>query len=255
MVNNLLTLPLISSLKGKHPLSTQIKLEFDQFIKFHFVIPLLSFLVLFSGLKSTRLELWISRHFYNAELHQWTYKDSRLTETILHTGGRYFIYISAAAMVISVLASLRSNSTFHRYRRELIFLLIAGISGPASITLLKSNSHIYCPWSLALFGGDKPYVPFFDDVSSNLEIGHCFPAAHAGSGFTFISLYFFLMIVKPEYKFYGLYFGLALGDLYGTSQQVRRAHFLSHDLFSPALCWFSSLVLFILFFRKQLKWV
>lgn len=157
-------------------------------------------------------------------------------------------------MLICLFASFRSNSVFHRYRRELIFLLIASVSGPVSIALLKSNTHIYCPWNLALFGGDKPYVRLFDFVTNNPEIGHCFPAAHAGAGFTFISLYFFLFMVKQEYKSYGLYFGLALGTIYGVAQQVRGAHFFSHDVFSLAVCWFSSLFLFVLFFRKQLQW-
>jgi membrane-associated PAP2 superfamily phosphatase len=100
---------------------------------------------------------------------------------------------------------------------------------------------------LALFGGDKSYARLFDDVLSNLKMGHCFPAAHAGSGFTFISLYFSLLVVKPAYKLYGLYFGLALGLVFGA------AHFFIHDVFALAVCWFSSLMLFILFFRKQFK--
>lgn len=232
---------------------TQIRLKFDRFIKSHFVLPLI-FLMLFSGLEFTWLDLWISRHFYDAELHQWIYKESLLTETILHIGGQYLIYLCAVSLLTCLLASLRSNSTFHRYRRELIFLLVASISGPAIIALLKNTTHIYCPWDLVLFGGDKPYVRLFDHIPNNLVIGHCFPAAHAGSGFTFISLYFFLMAVKPEYKMYGLYFGLALGFVFGAAQQARGAHFFSHDVFALAVCWFSSLILFILFFRKQLKW-
>jgi membrane-associated PAP2 superfamily phosphatase len=235
-------------------LPTQIRLEFDKFIKFHFAIPFLLFLILFSGLEFARLDLWISQHFYNAELHQWPYKDNWLIETVIHSGGRYFIYISAASLLLCLLASFRSNSALHHYRRHLVFLLVAGISGPIIIALLKSHTHIYCPWYLTLFGGDKPYVRLFDYATSNLPVGHCFPAAHSGSGFTFISLYFFFFMVKSEYKWYGLYFGLVLGSVYGIGQQMRGAHFLSHDVFSLAVCWFSSLFLFIVFFRKRLKW-
>ncbi|MCL7421426.1 MAG: hypothetical protein M8364_11040 [Methylobacter sp.] len=63
------------------------------------------------------------------------------------------------------------------------------------------------------------------------------------------------MLVKPDYKFYGLCFGLGLGMVYGIAQQMRGAHFLTHDLFALAVCWFSSFVLFMLFFRKQLQWL
>jgi len=150
------------------------------------------FLILLSGLEFTWLDLWIRPHFYDAELHRWIYQESRLAETGIHLGGRYFTYISAVAMLGCLLASFSPRSSFRRYRRELTFLLVASISGPIIIALLKSSTHIYCPWSLALFG---------------------------------------------------------------ASQQVRGAHFFSHDLFSLAVCWFSSAVLFVLFFRKQLRWM
>jgi membrane-associated PAP2 superfamily phosphatase len=58
------------------------------------------------------------------------------------------------------------------------------------------------------------------------------------------------MAVKPEYKLYGLYFGLVLGIMFGASQQVRGAHFLSHDVFSLAVCWFSSLMLIYFIFQE-----
>lgn len=233
---------------------TQIRLEFDKFIKFHFAMPFLLFLIVFSGLEFAKLDLWVAKHFYNATLHQWPYKENWLIKTVLHSGGRYFVYTIAAGVLLCLLASLKSNSTLHHYRRHLVFLLVASISGPIIIALLKSHTHIYCPWHLTLFGGDKPYVRLFDYATSSLPIGHCFPAAHAGAGFTFISLYFFFFMVKQEYKWYGLYFGLVLGIVYGVAQQMRGAHFLSHDVFSLAVCWFSSLILFIVFFRKQLKW-
>lgn len=236
-------------------MSASIKLEFDRFIKFHLALPLLLFLIVFLSLELTTLDLWMSRHFYNAELHQWVYKDNLLAETVLHVGGRYLVYVSAALILGCVLVSFRPTSGFHRYRRELIFLLLASISGPIIIAFLKNNTHIYCPWNLALFGGDKPYLRLFDAVGDNLQIGHCFPAAHSGSGFAFVSLYFFLFRVKPEYKGYGLCFGLFLGGVYGVAQQVRGAHFLSHDVAALAVCWFSAWALFVLFFRKQLKWL
>ncbi|MGZ8241520.1 MAG: phosphatase PAP2 family protein [Methylobacter sp.] len=233
---------------------TQVRLDFDKFIFNHFVIPFLVLGIMFSGLEFAWLDLWITKHFYNAALNQWPYKEHWLAETVLHIGGRYFIYAIAAGVLYCLLNSFKVNSAFYAYRRQLVFLLAASISGPIIIALFKSNTHIYCPWNLILFGGDKPYVRLFDYASHSAEPGHCFPAAHAGAGFTFVSLYFFLLIVRQEYKFYGLYFGLGLGILYGVAQQMRGAHFLSHDVFSLAVCWFSSLLLFILFFRKQLIW-
>jgi membrane-associated PAP2 superfamily phosphatase len=231
-----------------------IRLDFDKFIIVHFIVPFLLFAVVFAVLEFFRADLWITRHFYNASLHQWPYKEHWLVENVLHSGGRYLTYLLAAAAMLSWLISFRSNSALYPYRRPLLFLLVSGISGPLIIGLLKSHTHVDCPWSLALFGGDKPYIRLFDYMGNHLKAGHCFPAAHAGSGFTFLSLYFFLLLVKPDYKSYGLYFGLTLGTVYGVAQQMRGAHFLSHDLFSLAVCWFFSFILFMLFFRRQLQW-
>ena len=125
---------------------------------------------------------------------------------------------------------------------------------PLIILNLKNLTHIYCPWDLALFGADKPYVRWFDPVSATAPVGHCFPAAHAGSGYAFVSLYFFLLMTFERYKYYGLAFGLGLGGLYGFTQQMRGAHFLSHDVMSLMICWFSGLALFLLFFRKKIQW-
>lgn len=231
-----------------------IRLDFDKFVIVHFTLPFLFFAVVFIALEFFRVDLWITGHFYNASLHQWPYRESWLLENVLHVGGRYLTYLLAAAAVLCWLISFRSNSALSPYCRHLFFLLISGISGPLIIVLLKNHAHVDCPWNLALFGGDKPYIRLLDYASSQLKAGHCFPAAHAGSGFAFLSLYFFLLLVKPDYKFYGLYFGLTLGIVYGIAQQMRGAHFLSHDIFSLAVSWFSSLVLFLLFFRKQLQW-
>lgn len=234
---------------------TEIKVDIDQFIVIHFVLPFLVFLLLFAGLEFIQLDLWISRHFYNTALNNWPYKEHWLTEKVLHSGGQYFTILITAVLFFSLLISFLPNFGLYWYRRHLSFLFLASICGPIIIILLKSSTHIYCPWSLSLFGGDKPYVRLFDYASKSLKVGYCFPGAHAGTGFAFVSIYFFLFAVKQEYKVYGLVFGLILGGAFGVAQEMRGAHFLSHDVFSLAVCWFSSLVLFILFFRKQLQWV
>ncbi len=232
-----------------------IKLDFDRFITIHVILPILLLLTLFYSLESTGLDLWLGKQFYSTALKEWSFKENWFAETALHTGGRFFIYILASSVLVCLLYSFKSVSVFTRYRKPLCFLLLASIIGPLVISILKNTTHIYCPWNLTDFGGDKPYVRLFDRVDSQLPVGHCFPAAHAGAGFTFISLYFFLTVVKREYNRYGLYFGLVLGLFFGFAQQVRGAHFLSHDVFALSIDWFSSLVVFILFFRKQIKWV
>lgn len=234
---------------------TPIRLDLDKFIIFHLLLPLALSALLFFGLELTGLDLWISGHFYSPGHKQWPYDQNWLAETAIHIGGRYFIYMFAAVVFMGLLASFRPASDFKSYRKPLCFLLLASVLGPVVISMLKNHTHIYCPRDLSIFGGNKPYIRLFDKVTTPSVIGHCFPAAHAGSGFTFVSLYFFFKVLKRELRFYGLYFGLLLGLVFGFAQQARGAHFFSHDVFAFAVDWLSCLSVFILFFRKQIVWL
>lgn len=234
-------------------MQAQIQCDFDRFVITHFIIPFLLFMLIFSGLEFSRLDLDIAHFFYDSLKQEWPWREHWLTKTVLHDWGQKFS-IGMGVIVLMAFLMSRFKSMLRPYFKLLAFLFAASVSGPALIAVLKSNTHIYCPWDLTLFGGDKPYVRLFDFASYPLPIGHCFPAGHAGGGYAFISLYFFLLLVKPAYRYHGLGVGIAIGLIFGITQQMRGAHFLSHDVFSLATCWFTSLLLFGAFFWKDVQW-
>jgi membrane-associated PAP2 superfamily phosphatase len=236
-------------------LTKPIVLPRNAFTFTHCVVPALLLMSLFVGLEWSGADVWLSAHFYDPINHQWPYKDHWLIQKVLHKGGRLVFFTIVGGIVLLLLKSYKADTALKHYRRSLTYLFLASISGPIIIMILKNHTHIYCPWDLQLFGSAKPYIRWFDAVSAAMPVGHCFPAAHAGSGFTFVSGYFFSLAVQANYKLLGLGFGLILGGLYGFTQQMRGAHFLSHDVIALAICWFMSLILFLLFFRKRLQWV
>ena len=240
-------------LKKRYVLPSRLAMDKISFIKYHLLLPLIILVALVLCLESTELDVWFASHFYNAELKRWPFREHWLTQTVFHKGGRYLVYAIGAGLLLFCLASYRGRSAFYGYRHQLAFLVLASLLGPLFITYLKSHTHIYCPWDLALFGGHKPYIRLFDPIDGSMAIGHCFPSGHSGLGFTFVSLYFFFLLVKPEYKYFGLSTGLVAGFILGINQEIRGAHFLSHDLFALAICWFSSLLLFLVFFGRPLK--
>jgi len=123
------------------------------------------------------------------------------------------------------------------YRKDFAFVLVAGLSGPAIVGTFKALTHIYSPWALQLFGGNQPYIRIFDHVPANSPVGHAFPAAHASGGFAWFSVFFALRRrAIPGYRL-SLILPLVLGLFFGAAQQVRGAHFLSHDLVSLGICW------------------
>ncbi|NOT84643.1 MAG: phosphatase PAP2 family protein [Methylococcaceae bacterium] len=220
----------------------------------HAILPALLLGMLFAGLEWSGADVWLSAHFYDPIAQQWPYKEHWLIQKVFHKGGRLIFFAIVASILVMLQRSFKVDSALKAYRLSLMYLLLASISGPLIIMFLKNHTHIYCPWDLQLFGSFKPYIRWLDELSPALPVGHCFPAAHAGSGFAFVSLYFFFLATRARYKFYGLGFGLILGELYGFTQQMRGAHFLSHDIAALAVCWFMAVSLFMVFFRKQVQW-
>jgi len=233
-----------------------LEINKNKFVKTHFILPFLVFLILLTWIELNNIDLIVSQNFYDSQLKQWTYKDNWVTSTLLHSYAGKFTKILIGIMFIALLGT-RFKKDFYRYTVPVAFLFFTSAIGPCIIIFLKNKTHIYCPWDLILFGGTQPYIQLFDPITDSLKIGHCFPAAHASGGFTFMSFYFFFILVQPRYKYYGLSFGLLLGLIYGFDQQIRGAHFLSHDLFAISICWFSSFLLFfillIYYDKKGLK--
>jgi membrane-associated PAP2 superfamily phosphatase len=192
-------------------------------------------------------DIWLSRHFYDFKLGTWPYKAHWLTQDLLHNGGRHLVVAMAIVLLLLFVGSF-FRSELKPYRKELAFVLVAGLSGPAIIGGLKGLTHIYSPWDLQLFGGKQPYIRIFDHVPVSAAVGHGFPAAHASGGFAWFSIYFALLRRGLHWHRLSLILPVSLGLLFGLAQQARGAHFLSHDLVSLAICWMCAVVWTRLFY-------
>jgi len=62
-----------------------------------------------------------------------------------------------------------------------------------------------------------------------------------------------LLASGNKYRHYGLFIPLAIGIIFSITQEIMGAHFLSHDLFSFAICWSLSLAWFLVFFPDHFK--
>ena len=215
--------------------------------KVHFIFPLL---LLSAGIASeySGLDLFLIRPFFDASSGQWPYKSHWLASGILHTGGKNFVVALAVGIFVVFVLSFFVEF-FKPFRKGAAYLLVASLAGPALVSICKHVTHIYTPWDLAIFGGKHPYVRIFDAVPAGAKIGKAFPAGHSSGGFAFFSLYFLALAHKPSLRYAGLCFALTLGFAFGITQQIRGAHFLSHDLFSLVVCWYSALITHLIFFN------
>jgi membrane-associated PAP2 superfamily phosphatase len=130
------------------------------------------------------------------------------------------------------------------WRREALYVFVAIAASTALVGVLKLLTNVDCPWDLAGFGGDRPYVALFGDRPGYLPRAQCFPGAHSSSGFALMSGYFALRDRDRRAAYWALATGISVGVLFSVGQQARGAHFLSHDLASAALVWWVLVALY-----------
>jgi membrane-associated PAP2 superfamily phosphatase len=80
---------------------------------------------------------------------------------------------------------------------------------------------------------------------------NCFPAGHASGGYAWLAFYFLGVYKQSAWRWVGLGFALSIGLIFGVSQQLRGAHFITHDLWTLGICWFFSLLIFKLIFLAK----
>lgn len=213
---------------------------------------LLPLFVLFISLvlEYTGIDLALVTPFYNPALKIWPYKNHWLTSDILHSGGRDFVVVVSVLILMVFFLSFFVDQ-LKSYRTGTGYLLLASLLGLALVATGKGVTHIYSPWDLQIFGGNQPYIRLFDSVPVDAVVGHAFPAGHSSGGFAFVSLYFLAKEYRPHLRTYGLLIALAIGFTFGFAQQVRGAHFFSHDLFSLVICWYASLIMYVFFFKRE----
>jgi len=185
----------------------------------------------------------LADHLFQLEGYHWSLRHQWLFEIVLHDGGKMFSWLIGAAVSALLVASFY-HDTIKPFRKGLVFLLCIPLFSVALVNILKALSGTACPGELTRYGGSS-----FDHWSLAM-LGHqgCTPAGHSSGGYAWMAWYFFALIYLPRWRFQGLLASVFLGVAFGVAQQFRGEHFLSHDLFTVVICWYSSLAGFLLFF-------
>lgn len=205
----------------------------------HWFLPL-PFIIIASWLLDYQgFDLTITDMIYSDQDNQWQLKKHWFFEDVIHKGGRK---LAALMLVTCLLALILSyyHSSLHRYRRGLIYLNSTVIISLLVIALLKATTHIACPWDFQRYGGDQIFMPIYKSLFRGSG-GNCFPAGHSSAGYSWIAVYFFCRYYGSRWQWPTLCAAIVMGMSFGVSQQIRGAHFLSHDLWTLNLCWYISL--------------
>lgn len=185
---------------------------------------------------------WLADQVYAAEGGRWALRDSFVTTRILHAGGKT---LSTLAWLGLLAMTLRSTIDVRRkhLRRPLFVLLLSIALSTLLVSALKHTTGMDCPWDASAYGGSHPYFTLFQGPPPGIKPSGCFPAGQASAGYAWVALYFFFASVRPAWRRRGLAVGIGAGAILGIAQQLRGAHYLSHDVWTLAICWFVALAI------------
>lgn len=218
------------------------------FLHRHLWLPLLVFVFSILLLAFSSIDLWLADHLYRWEGGAWRWREAWLTAALIHDGGRTLIAI-AALLLMALILLAHCVFRFRHWRGGLWYLACATFGAGLLINLLKQLTHVDCPWDLARYGGTKIYVPLFAALPADFSPGACFPAGHASAAYAWLGLYYWCLRHAPRWRWPAFGGVMLLGLGFGVGQQLRGAHFLSHDVWTLGLCWLFVTLLYLWWYR------
>lgn len=196
------------------------------------------------------LDLWLSTNIYEISGSQWSYKTHWITEGLIHQGGRSLVAVIFTVMITVFIVSFFFKAV-RPWRRASCYVISSALLSVLLVSALKSISNIDCPWGLDLYGGDRPYLLLFETRPDSLANAKCFPAGHASGAYAWLGVFFLAKYYFDRYQYTALSLVVTIGVIFGIAQQIRGAHFLSHDLWTIAICCGVGSSLFSVFFSSK----
>jgi len=198
--------------------------------------PLCAAAVAIALLQSAGGDLWLADHLYAWEGGRWALEHAWATETLVHQWGKRLDVVAWLALAAVRIYLVRKPAA-RTWGKPLNYLLVATVAGPLLVSWMKGWTLVDCPWDLARYGGAHPYIELLQARPAAYGPGRCFPAGHASAGYGWLALFFGLGAVRPRLGWFGLAIGAMIGLAFGIGQQLRGAHFLSHDIAAATTCW------------------
>lgn len=219
-------------------------------LQWQLVLPLAAFVAANFALLQLGGDRWIAGHLYLLEGGHWALKDNLVTSTLVHQGGKRLSALAWLCAVACTAVAWR-RPAWRAWRKPLLYLVLAVLLSTGIVAWMKSWTHVDCPWDLIGFGGTRSYHDLLAALPLHAAPGRCFPAGHASAGYAWLALFFFLGDVHRQWRWKGLAVGLGAGVVFGISQQLRGAHFASHDLWTLMICWLVALLLHRAMFARR----
>ena len=186
--------------------------------------------VLFFGLSPA--DIWVQKHFYNIETHQWILDtNNTVLKFIFYDGIKRLLIVIAVLFLFTLILGWK-KVWMRAYRRGLIIVVLSSIAVPLVVGSLKAVSNMPCPKSLDIFNGTYPHTCVWEKYATkdcHLEKQKCWPAGHASGGFALLSLIF--LFHSRKNKIIAGSIAMVIGWSMGSYKMLIGDHFLSTGTF------------------------
>ena len=216
----------------------------------HLWLPLALFTLVALLVELSQIDLVLAEALYRWQGGAWHLRQHWLTEDLLHTGARKALILCWLSLL---LMRLLPSPRLGPWRPALNYLLVSSMTSVLLVGWIKSWSQVDCPWSLLQFGGDLPYVAIFAERPGGMPSARCFPAGHASSGYGWLGCYFLALHYRPAWRWRVLAGVCLLGLVLGGAQQLRGAHFASHDFWTLGISWLVAAGCYPLMLMRQAR--
>lgn len=180
----------------------------------------------------TGWDLTLARWYADAEGFPW--RAHPLLSHVLHDRVRQVGWVVMAGLTLWAAWPMGVGRTWSRTERW--SLVTAVWMSLLLIVTLKRFSLTSCPWDLAEFGGTAASISHWQWGIADGGGGHCFPGGHASTAFGFLALPLWWWRHSPRAATFLFVTIVVLGLGLGWVQQMRGAHYLSHNLWTAWLC-------------------
>lgn len=211
-------------------------------------LPTALFLLAISLIEVAGIDLLLADWLYALEGNQWQLKNAWITKAVIHEQGRTLVGVVLLGLVSAIALSYRLASLRH-LRTALYFVLVSALISVAIVNVMKELTGIDCPWDLSRYGGTQSYVSLFATLAQGQAAGACFPSGHASGAYCWLGFFFMAGLYKPKWQYRTLASVLSVGVVFGAAQQLRGAHFVSHDIWTLYICWMSASLCYRYLFR------
>jgi lipid A 4'-phosphatase len=214
-------------------------------------VPVLLLIGLTLLFRLSNLDLTISRLFYqsnpNATLtfHQWPWTIAKPWIWLYNWGCYPALILGGGGLVVWIVSFFWKR--LESWRDPGLFYFAVLIVGPGLMVnvILKPFWERPRPYTITEFGGDREFVPVFQQGNGQHDAS--FPSGHASMGFFLMTPAFVFFRTRPRLAWAFLGLGIAAGLTIGFARIVAGGHFTSDVLWAGGVDYFCALILAVPF--------